>query len=721
VINIIKKITLSVQGMHCAACAVTIEKELNKKRGVKKASVNFASEKAIIDFDSKIIDINDLIKTIEKAGYKASEDVFDKEKEAREKEIQKLKLLFILSAALSIPIFLISMFFMEIPNRNLILFILATPVQFIVGYKFYRNTFTALKNKSADMDTLIALGTSAAYFYSVITTFFIKGDVFFETSSLLITFVMLGRLLESVTKGKTSEAIKKLMKLSPKTAKVIRNKKEIEIPIDEIKVNDIIIVKPGERIPVDGIVLSGYSSVDESMITGESIPVEKKKGDEVVGATINKHGVLEFKATKVGADTVLSQIIKIVEEAQMSKAPIQRFADKISSYFVPAVVLIALVTFLFWYFSGSIFTFALMTSVAILVIACPCALGLATPTAIIVGTGKGAEKGILIKGGETLENVQRLTTIVFDKTGTLTIGEPKVTDIANFGEYKKNQILKYAAIAEKNSEHPLGEAIINKAKNKKIKIPNAKSFRAIPGHGVIARYKNKIILLGNRKLMKKNKIDITFIKEKIEKFENQGKTAMMVAINKKIIGIIAVADTLKKHSKKAVKELQKMNKEIIMITGDNERTANAVARQVGIDNVLAEVLPEDKSNEIKKLKKVGKVVAMVGDGINDAPALAESDIGIALGSGTDVAIETGSIILIKDDIRDVVNAIKLSEKTMRKIKQNMFWALFYNVVSIPIAAAGLLNPVIASAAMAFSSVSVVTNSLLLKRSKFKVS
>jgi Cu+-exporting ATPase len=710
-----KKTKLSIQGMHCAACAVTIEKQLNKKIGVKKAVVNFSAEKASIEFDPKKVTEKELIKTVEKAGYKATIGGADREKMLRESEIRNLKTLFIFSILFSVPIFIISMFLMDFPFRNFVLFFLATPVQFIVGYRFYKNSFIALKNKTADMDTLIAIGTSAAYFYSVANTFFIQGEVFYETSALLITFVILGRLLEGITKGKTSEAIKKLMKLSPKTAKVIRNNKEIEISIDEVKVNDIIIVKPGERIPVDGKIVSGYSSVDESMITGESIPIEKKKGDTVIGATINKHGTFKFRATKVGADTTLSQIIKIVEEAQLSKAPIQRFADKISSYFVPLVVLISIITFISWYLLGETITFSLMTSVAVLVVSCPCALGLATPTAIMVGTGRGAENGILIKGGETLENVRRVNTIVFDKTGTLTEGKPKVTDVISFNKFKKNDVLKYASIAEKRSEHPLGEAIIRQAKRKRIKIPDARNFKAIPGHGVKATYKGKRILLGNRRLMKKEKIGLNKFLIDMTRLENEGKTAMIVTVNKKVIGIIAVADVLKKNSKKALQKLEKMGKEIIMITGDNERTAKAIGKELGINKVLAEVLPSEKAKEIKKLKRRGKVVGMVGDGINDAPALAVADVGIALGSGTDVAIETGDIILVRNDINDVVKAIKLSEKTMSKIRQNMFWALFYNILGIPIAAVGLLNPIIASAAMALSSVSVVTNSLLLKR------
>ncbi|MEM4181784.1 MAG: copper-translocating P-type ATPase [Candidatus Pacearchaeota archaeon] len=619
----------------------------------------------------------------------------------------------------------------EIPYKNIILLLLATPIQFIVGYRFYRGAFLALKAKTANMDTLIAIGTSAAYFYSFFVVLFpnILGDnVYFETSSIIITFIILGKWLEAVTKGKASEAIKKLMGLQPKNAIVIRDGKEVQIPINEVIVGDIIVVKPGQKIPVDGIVIDGISSVDESMITGESMPIEKKKGDTVIGATINKHGSFKFKATKVGKDTALNQIIKLVEEAQGSKAPIQRLADKVSSYFVPAVISIAILAFIFWYFIlGESFVFSLSIFIAVLIIACPCALGLATPTAIMVGTGKGAENGILIKGAEALENAHKLTTIVFDKTGTLTEGKPVVTDILAVGRLDKKEILKYAAISEKKSEHPLADSIINKAREEKMKIPDAKFFKAIPGHGIIAKYNKNEILFGNRNLMKKHKIKIETFEEKISNLENEGKTVMILAVNRKVVGLIAVADTLKEFSKEAVQKLHKMGKEVIMITGDNKRTANAIARQLGIDYVLAEVLPEDKEKEISKLQKKGKIVAMVGDGINDAPALARADIGIAIGAGTDVALETGQIVLVKNDLRDVVTAIDLSNYTIKKIKQNLFWAFFYNSMGIPIAAGllypftgFLLNPIIAGIAMAFSSVSVVSNSLLMKKYRKKL-
>ena len=796
------KHSIKIGGMHCASCAQTIEKNLKKLKGVKNVNVNFATETANIEYDSKIIHDIDIEKTVEKTGYKVikaagnelnlkvigmdnphcintvgnalnllkgityknlstnekaaigydpslinpeeikkaikkagyesiEESGIDREKETREKEIKHLKNLFLTGLILSIPTFILSfpdLFKLNLGNLpvNWILLILATPVQFYVGYRFYIGTWIALKNKSANMDSLIAIGTSAAFIYSSLVTFspsfFQSNEVYFDTAAIIITFIILGKWLEAKAKGKASEAIKKLIGLQPKTARVIRNGKQIQIPIESVLVNDIILIKPGEKIPVDGIIIDGSSSIDESMITGESIPVEKIKGDVVIGATINKYGSFKFKATKVGKDTTLSQIIKLVEEAQGSKAPIERLADTVSSYFVPVVIIIAVLSFLLWYLVlNQTFIFSLSIFIAVLIIACPCALGLATPTAIIVGTGKGAEYGILIKGGETLETAHKLTTIVLDKTGTLTKGKPEVTDIISFNN---KEVLKIAAIAEKHSEHPLAEAIINKSKS--IKIPNPSSFKAIPGHGVKVGYNKKIILVGTRKLMRDNKLNTTNIEKEIQKLENQGKTVVVVSLDKEIIGLIAVADTLKENSKEAIERLNKMKLETIMLTGDNERVAKAIASQLGIKKVLAEVLPEHKENEIKKLKKQGKVVAMVGDGINDAPALAQADIGIAIGSGTDIALETGNIVLIKNDLRDIITSIDLSKYTVKKIKQNLFWAFFYNTAGIPIAAGilypftgFLLNPIIAGAAMALSSVSVVSNSLLMKTYKPK--
>ncbi len=720
-----EKKELKISGMHCASCALIIEKSLKKVDGVESATVNFATEKAVVEFDQKKVNIKNLIKAVEKAGYKAYDEIVDKDKINKDKEIKKTKIFLIFSIILTIPVFVLSMI-IKVPNSEYILLALTTPIQFIAGYKFYKGMWNGLKNKSANMDTLVALGTSAAYFYSIYSLYTGMGHLYFEISAILITFILLGKYLEIKTKGKTSDAIKKLMRLSPKIARVIRDDKEIEIPIEYVKVGDIIIARPGEKIPVDGVVISGYSSVDESMITGESIPVEKNKGSNVVGGTINKTGSFKFQAKKIGSDTVLSQIIKLVEDAQGSKPPIQMFADKISSVFVPIVLLIALITFVTWnVLIGKDFEFSMLNAVAVLVIACPCALGLATPTAIMVGTGIGAEKGILFKSGTGLETAHKVDTIVFDKTGTLTKGKPEVTDIVELEKVKKQDVLKYAAIAEKNSEHPLGEAIIDHAK-KSMKISEPKNFKSIPGYGVQARYQNKLILIGSRKLMNKNEINTERYEEKIRVLEEQGKTVMLVGFNKKLIGLIAVADTLKENSKEAVEQLQQMGKRTVMITGDNERTGKAIAKEVGIDEVLSEVLPGEKAEKIKELQKDGRIVAMVGDGVNDAPALTQADVGIVLGSGTDVAIESGEIVLIKDDIRDVVNSIKLSNLTITKIKQNFFWAMFYNSLGIPIAAGVLypfigflLNPMIAGAAMAFSSVSVVSNSLLMKMYKKK--
>jgi Cu+-exporting ATPase len=733
-----KKKTMPIAGMHCASCALNIESNIKKMEGVSSASVNFATEKLNVEFDENITSEEKIKKSVEQLGYKVigeevSEEPSDREKEFREKEIKKLKHLFLLSLILSVPVFVLSFpewFLIEIPYQEIVLLALATPIQFLVGYRFYKGAILSLKAKSANMDTLIAVGTSAAYFYSIAVILLpnLGNYLYFDTSSIIITFIILGKWLEAISKGKASEAVKKLMGLKPKTATVIRDGKEMEIPIDDVIVGDVIVVKPGEKIPVDGEVVEGLSSVDESMITGESIPVEKKKGDTVIGATINKHGSFKFKATKIGKDTVLNQIIELVEEAQGSKAPIQRLADRVSSYFVPSVILIAVVSSLLWYFVlGQAFAFSLTVFISVLIIACPCALGLATPTAIIVGTGKAAENGILIKSAEALENVNKITTVVFDKTGTLTKGKPEVTDVLPTDDSNDKEILKYAAIAEKKSEHPLAEAILKKAEEEKIEITESDSFEALPGLGIFAKHGKKTILFGNRNLMKKYKIDVDRFEEKIGRLENEGKTVMALALNEKIVGLVAVADTLKEFSKEAVQKLHGMGKEVIIITGDNKRTAEAVARQLGIDKVLAEVLPRDKEKEIEKLQQAGKIVAMVGDGINDAPALAKADIGIALGAGTDVALETGQIVLIKDDLRDVVTAIDLSNYTIKKIKQNMFWAFAYNSVGIPVAAGllypftgFLLNPMIGAAAMALSSVSVVSNSLLMKRYRKKI-
>jgi len=609
--------------------------------------------------------------------------------------------------------------------QNVWLFLLATPVQFGAGWRFYKGTLDALKVKTANMDTLIAVGTSAAWSYSTAVTFFPavfpRSEVYFDTSTLIIALILVGRLLEDIAKGKTSEAIRRLMDLQPKMALVLREGEE-EIPVEQVQVGEIVVVRPGEKIPVDGIIVEGHSSVDEKMITGESIPVEKSVDDEVIGATINKAGMFKFKATKVGADTALSQIIKLVEEAQISRAPIQRLADRVAAYFVPSVIGISLLSFFAWYLVGAkSFAFALSIFIAVLVIACPCALGIATPTAIMVGTGKGAEVGILIKGGEHLEEIHKLQTVIFDKTGTLTKGEPSVTDIVSNGTLQADEVLRFAAIAEKGSEHPIGEAILSEAGEKRLDLPDPESFEAIPGHGVKVSYGEREILLGNRRLMKDSRINTDNLEREIQRLEGEGKTTMILALDGNASGVIAVADTLKEYSREAVRKLQEMGMEVIMLTGDNRRTAEAIASRLGIKRVLAEVLPAEKANVVKRLQEEGKKVGMVGDGINDAPALAQADVGIAIGSGTDVALETGDVVLIKDDLRDVVASIQLSRQTVRKIKQNLFWAFAYNMALIPLAAGVLypfgitLHPVYAAAAMASSSVTVVSNSLLLRR------
>jgi len=612
------------------------------------------------------------------------------------------------------------------------LFIIVTPVQFIGGWGFYRGAYNALKTRAINMDMLIALGTSVAYVYSVIVIFapdilpvkVAERDVYFEVSAVIIAFVLLGKYMEEIIKKKSSAAVRKLLDLKPQTARVIREGAEMEIPAEYVQVDDIVVVRPGEKISADGVVIEGSSAVDEKMITGESMPVEKKAGDSVIGATMNKVGVFKFKAKRVGAETTLSQIIKMVEEAQASTAPIQRIADRATGYFVPAVVITAFAAFFGWWIAGN-FPQGLLSFIAVLIISCPCALGIATPAALMVGVGRGAEAGILIRSGEYLERAQKLTTVVFDKTGTLTKGEPSVTDIISTqGEGSasdETQVLRFAAIAEKGSEHPLGEAILKAAKMKGLDIPDTDTFEAVPGYGVKAGYKGGTVLLGNRKMMEKNGIAVAeSLEEKLKKLEEQGKTAMIVSKEGVIAGVIAVADTIKEHSKAAVSALKKEGIEVIMLTGDNERTAKAVAKDIGIDNIIANVLPNEKASVIKGLQAVGKVVAMVGDGINDAPALAQADIGIAIGSGSDVAKETGGIILVKDDIRDVVAGIRLSKATMRKIRQNIFWAFIYNTVGIPIAALGFLNPMIAAAAMALSSLSVVGNSATLKILKIDV-
>ncbi|MBU5428221.1 heavy metal translocating P-type ATPase [Tissierella pigra] len=719
-VPLVKK-TLIIEGMTCAACSTRVEKVLNKLERVK-ATVNLSTNKATVEYLSGLTDEETLIKTVEKAGYKAEIEIerdLDREKEMREKEIKSLKTSFIISAILSIPLFSAMFFHMagihNILSNGWFQLALATPVQFIIGYRFYKGAYNALRGGGANMDVLISMGTSAAYFYSIYNLLTGVHEYYFESSAVIITLILLGKTFEAVAKGKTSEAIKKLMGLQPKTAKVIKDGVEMDIPIEKVEIGDIIVVRPGEKIPVDGIIVEGNSSVDESMLTGESIPVDKSVDDEVIGATINKYGAFKFRATKIGKDTVLSQIIKLVEDAQGSKAPVQRLADKISGIFVPVVVVIALLTFVGFYFIKGDFNIGLVNAVAVLVIACPCALGLATPTAIMVGTGKGAENGILIKSGEHLERAHKMDTIVFDKTGTITKGEPEVTDIVSITEIEKEEILRIAASVEKTSEHPLGQSIVKKGEEELLKLSIPTDFAAIPGKGLRAIFEDKEILVGNRKLMGDNNISISEGEKDLLRLEEEGKTAMLISIDNKLSGIIAVADQIKETSQKAIEQLKSMGLEVYMITGDNERTAKAIAKEVGITNILAEVLPENKAEVVEKLKSEGKHIGMVGDGINDAPALAAADVGFAIGTGTDVAMEAADITLMRGDLSGVVTAIKLSHRTMKTIRENLFWAFFYNTIGIPFAALGFLDPMIAGAAMAFSSVSVVTNSLRLKK------
>ncbi|MGD6853310.1 MAG: heavy metal translocating P-type ATPase [Candidatus Bathyarchaeia archaeon] len=732
-----EKVSIQVGGMTCVNCAKTIEKVLNAKEGVYNAAVNFAAERVLVEYNSEQVSLPAIKKAITDVGYEVIEPqqktVEDAENKARQRHLRRLKVLLASSIALTVPIILL-MWFSVLPmeQNNILMFVLATPVQFVIAWTFYVGAYKGLKNKTANMDTLIAMGTSTAYIYSTVVTFapslFPNNAVFFDTSAMIITFILTGKLLDAIAKGRTSEAIRKIMGLQAKTAHVIREGVESEVPVEEVQVGDVVVVRPGEKIPVDGKVIEGYSGVDEKVITGESIPVEKRKGDQVIGATMNKTGMLKFEATKVGKDTALAQIIALVEDALSSKAPVQRIADIAAGYFVPTIILTATLAAFVWYFLiGETFVFSLTVFIAVLIVACPCALGLATPTAIMVGVGKGAENGILIKSGEALETAHKLRAVVFDKTGTLTKGEPEVTDIISDPPFSEEQLLQYAAIAEKNSEHPLGEAIVKLATSRGINVDWPEDFNAIPGHGVEVKIGGKTVLLGNRKLMETNSIDMSHLEAEMAQLESQGKTAMLMSVEGKAAGLIAVADTLKEHSTEAVAALKQMGLEVIMLTGDNQRTAQAIAKQVGVDRVLAEVLPSEKANEIKRLQGEDKVVAMVGDGINDAPALAQANIGIAVGSGTDVAVETGDIVLVKNDLRDVVVAIQLSRATMRKIRQNLFWAFFYNIILIPLAAGVfypiihvLFNPVYAAAAMASSSVTVVTNASLLRRFKPKL-
>jgi Cu+-exporting ATPase len=751
----VREVIFGVTGMTCASCVGRVERALKGVPGVLEASVNLASEKATVAYLAGEVGPRDLEKAVRSAGYGViREDEGSSVEDSHEPEYRKLKADFLLAAGLTALILLGSLphmfgFTLPIPMGwlNLGLLLLATPVQFWAGWRFYRGAWGALKHGQANMNTLVVIGTSAAYLYSAVATLapelFAAGraGVYFDTSALIITLILLGRLLEARAKGSTNEAIKRLAGLQAKTARVVRDGEEVDVPVEEVEVGDIVVVRPGEKIPVDGQVLAGESAVDESMITGESIPVTKREGDEIIGATMNTSGSFRFEATKVGEETALHQIMRMVEEAQGSKAPIQRLADRISAVFVPAVIGAATVTFLIWFLVGPepALTFALLNTVAVLIIACPCAMGLATPTSIMVGTGKGAESGILIKGGEALEGAHKLTTVVLDKTGTLTRGKPELTDVVARGGLSDNELLKMVASAERGSEHPLGEAIVRGAKGRGFPLTEAEEFQAVTGGGVRARVEGREVLVGSRRFLSESGISGDGLLPRSEELAREGKTPIFVAVDGEPAGLVAVADVVREESREAVDRLHALGLEAAMITGDNRRTAEAIARELGMDRVLAEVRPEDKANEVKRLQAEGKRVGMVGDGINDAPALAQADVGIAIGTGADVAMEAADLTLISGDVRGVARAITLSKATVRNIKQNLFWAFAYNVALIPVAAGvlylffaggtvpealrpflgeyGFLNPVLAAAAMALSSVTVVSNALRLRRVK----
>lgn len=747
-----KQIQLPIGGMSCAVCAKRVEKAISELEGVADVNVNFAAEKAFVTYNPQKVRPSAMKEAVLKAGYQPLENkgagAEDEDRKRREKEINTMKKKFIAAAIFAFPLLYIAMVpmikFVSLPGAKmldglmmnyplfyaLLEFFLTVPV-ICVGYRFYTVGFKSLFQKSPNMDSLIAVGTTAAVAFSLYNTFQIaKGNfqavhsLYFESAGVIITLILLGKMLEAVSKGKTGEAIKKLMGLAPKTAFVIQNGAETEIPVEEVEIGDIIIVKPGSKIPVDGVVIEGHTAIDESMLTGESMPVDKKAGDKVYAASLNTTGTVKFRAEKVGSDTALAQIIKLVEQAQGSKAPIAKLADIVAGYFVPAVIAIAVASGIAWFIGTGDFKFALTIFISVLVIACPCAMGLATPTAIMVGTGKGAENGILIKSGEALETAHKINAIILDKTGTITEGKPSVTDLICASNFTQEKLLQLAASAEKNSEHPLGQAIVRGAQEKSLTPLEAENFNSITGQGIEAQIAGLSVFVGNRKMMEEKNISVKELEKDADKLAEEGKTPVFVATDGQPAGIVAVADVVKKSSRAAIESLHKMGIEVAMITGDNKKTAEAIARQVGIDRVLAEVLPQDKAFEVKKLQQEGRKVAMVGDGINDAPALAQSDIGIAIGSGTDVAMESADIVLMHSDLTDVPTAILLSKKTIRNIKQNLFWAFGYNTIGIPVAAGvlylfggPLLNPMLAAAAMSLSSVSVLTNALRLKRFK----
>ncbi|PWI48247.1 copper-translocating P-type ATPase [Candidatus Heimdallarchaeota archaeon B3_Heim] len=751
------QLDLKIEGMTCASCVSSIEKSLTNVAGVTNITVNLTTEKAHVKFDPSVISETEVIKRIENVGYGATPIISDmrtedREKLAREREYKRQKMKLLSAIIFTIPVFLYSLgyvlglriplllpdpFILGINTRQFVVMLFTIPVVFIAGWQFHRGAIKVLRHRQFNMDVLIFIGTNAAFWYSVVSLFILKGEVFFETAAFLITFLLLGKFLEARAKGQTSQAIRKLIDLQAKEATVLVEGQETKIPIEDVTVGMVVLVRPGEKIPVDGSILEGKSTVDESMITGESMPVKKSVGDKVIGATINNNGLLKAQTSKIGADSALAQIVKLVEDAQASKAPIQRLADIVSGRFVPSVIFISLITFLFWFslftfgilptslltdLNMSPFVFSLKLMIAVLVIACPCALGLATPTAIMVGTGKGAEKGILIKNAESLEAAQKINALIFDKTGTLTKGKPRITDITVLkNDLTEDAVLKWVASAERGSEHPLAQAILETATERKISLWEPKDFEAIPGKGVRVRVDGTIVTVGNRKLHNVDGLITDPIEAQMQELESQAKTVVLISLNKELIGLLGISDPIKDTSKITIQLLQEMGIQTYMVTGDNNRTAEAIAKELGITEVFAEVLPQNKAQIVKNLQQEGKFVGMVGDGINDAPALAQADVGFAIGSGTDIAIETGDIVLIKEDLRDVVASIQLSSKTLSKIKQNLFWAFFYNVLGIPLAAGVLflpfgvlLVPEIAAAAMAFSSVSVVSNSLLLR-------